>query len=1033
MQEKSLAYTLIEEAIASQSKFLDLGNCGLTDESPELEMLKDCTFLEGLNLGAKHQNEYRNWVDSENQGIKNRLQTIPAFLPNQLIGLYLIGNRISKIENLDALTNLSQLDLNGNKISIIENLDALTNLNQLNLGYNEIMEIKDLYPLFLRGFKLSQTFNLDKNTILIGNNPLNELSKELVQHETSAIMAYYESLDYKICILKEKTIKTGILDLTSKELEEIPIEIYELDWLKSLNLSNNTISSLKGIEVLKNLNSIVLYDNLIEDISPLYSIENLEFIDLGKNKIENLNGIDSLKKIKTLWLERNQIKSIFPLLGLIKLGINISSFDKDKMGYIDISNNPISEPPIEKIEQGREAILEYFQESKKHGKENLNILKIIILGNSSVGKSDLSRFLRNQNISKKHDSTEILEIKKWDLDIDINGKDQNTIINLFDFGGQDYYHDSHRMFYSSDTAYILIWDTETNRYGEGNDGKMTYENFPISYWLESIHYNLMNHKSNGSSITINSPILILQNKIDTAKGFIDQIEIKNKYPNVWDFYSVSLQAKLRTKILKDVLKEFIESHKLVGRELIKYEYVIFQHFNDENNNEIYDLDTFTNKCLELISDKSIDFDAQKAKVLARMLHNSGLIFFHETENDQDIIIFSNIIDFNQKVKDLMTYTKEGNDMGFFNINKKTTENIPYINKVVDILKTNNSITHIHDSTYVTPQFLPVLPHENISYLISIFKKCNIRYHYPSYFHKSLLLNLFATYFSSSENITYRNAPFWRNGLILKKNNSTDSSSEEEHVLIEFLKNEKGGLINLKSLKSYDKHGFIREVEKKIDEFNKNWTVYKEISLDGVNFIRYHDISEGLKNKKFSYHINDRTYNINDFKTISEFDDLLPARLFISYSSKNTDFVKRFSTHLEVLKRNDKIDYWYDRKIEDGTQWDNTIKREMEKADLFIFLLSPFFITTPYIVNTEIPFALERCKSGDAKVLFVQLQSCSWGRIELLKPYQMSLDKTLNGKSVISVDQPENDKAWNEIIDLIELKLDSKEAQVSASE
>lgn len=47
-------------------------------------------------------------------------------------------NRLSKIENLDALVNLEKLFLCSNKISTIENLSSLTNLTMLELGDNKI-------------------------------------------------------------------------------------------------------------------------------------------------------------------------------------------------------------------------------------------------------------------------------------------------------------------------------------------------------------------------------------------------------------------------------------------------------------------------------------------------------------------------------------------------------------------------------------------------------------------------------------------------------------------------------------------------------------------------------------------------------------------------------------------------------------------------------------------------------------------------------------------------------------------------------
>ena len=51
----------------------------------------------------------------------------------QVEGLYLRWNLIKKIENLDTLVTLTELELYDNQITIIENLDALVNLECVSL------------------------------------------------------------------------------------------------------------------------------------------------------------------------------------------------------------------------------------------------------------------------------------------------------------------------------------------------------------------------------------------------------------------------------------------------------------------------------------------------------------------------------------------------------------------------------------------------------------------------------------------------------------------------------------------------------------------------------------------------------------------------------------------------------------------------------------------------------------------------------------------------------------------------------------
>lgn len=56
-------------------------------------------------------------------------------------------NRITRIENLDALVNITNLELAANRIRDIENLDNLQKLQQLWLGKNKITTLQNLAAL----------------------------------------------------------------------------------------------------------------------------------------------------------------------------------------------------------------------------------------------------------------------------------------------------------------------------------------------------------------------------------------------------------------------------------------------------------------------------------------------------------------------------------------------------------------------------------------------------------------------------------------------------------------------------------------------------------------------------------------------------------------------------------------------------------------------------------------------------------------------------------------------------------------------
>jgi hypothetical protein len=173
-------------------------------------------------------------------------------------------------------------------------------------------------------------------------------------------------------------------------------------------------------------------------------------------------------------------------------------------------------------------------------------------------------------------------------------------------------------------------------------------------------------------------------------------------------------------------------------------------------------------------------------------------------------------------------------------------------------------------------------------------------------------------------------------------------------------------------------------------------------------------------KQYEFVSDGKKFGINDFKNLAEFKNL-PKRLFISYSSKNADFTKRFIIHLEILKSNGLIDPWYDRMIEPGTRWDDAIRKELLNSDIVIFLLSPDFIATKYIVDVEIPLAIQQRQGKKASFFFIELQSCSWERT-VLQDYQQTGDTGKEGKNVITITESTNDIKWMEAINELEKKL-----------
>ncbi|MEM9265925.1 MAG: TIR domain-containing protein [Cyanobacteria bacterium P01_F01_bin.13] len=94
----------------------------------------------------------------------------------------------------------------------------------------------------------------------------------------------------------------------------------------------------------------------------------------------------------------------------------------------------------------------------------------------------------------------------------------------------------------------------------------------------------------------------------------------------------------------------------------------------------------------------------------------------------------------------------------------------------------------------------------------------------------------------------------------------------------------------------------------------------------------------------------------------------PIGVFISYSHRDEELKEELEVHLATLKRLGKIKPWQDRSIEAGTEWDATIKAELEAAQIILLLVTPRFMASNYINDVELTRAMERHEEGSARVI-----------------------------------------------------------------
>ena len=108
------------------------------------------------------------------------------------------------------------------------------------------------------------------------------------------------------------------------------------------------------------------------------------------------------------------------------------------------------------------------------------------------------------------------------------------------------------------------------------------------------------------------------------------------------------------------------------------------------------------------------------------------------------------------------------------------------------------------------------------------------------------------------------------------------------------------------------------------------------------------------------------------------------KVFISYSHEDEDMKNQMDKHLIMLKRSDKIDVWQDRQLIAGQEWDDSIKSELDAADVILLLISVDFNNSKYIWEKELATAMQRHAAGTAVVIPVILRKCEWNEMPYAK-------------------------------------------------
>ena len=630
-----LALQLIAENKRSRATFLDLGNCGLTEVPAEVGEL---VWLESLSLASEwYEWDGREWQEkkSRNTGDKN----------NRLIDIGPLGGltrlrsvivtQVADLAPLAGLTKLQMLgigDATGCDLTPLANLTALQEL--LVLGVTDLAplaklsslqtlgcqatQVTDISPL--AGMTALQTLNVSGTRVsdlapLAG--PVGPANARCLGHAGQRPgAAGWACRPCKRSMSRARRSATWRRWLGLSALQTLNVwgtqvsdlaPLAGLSALQTLDVSGTQVSDLAPLAGLVEPaaeRSGCLRRTQVTDLAPLAGLSALQTLNVSGTQVTDLAPLAGLSALQTLDVSGTQVTDLSALVPLISRGCPVRWSSESWRGHgIYVQDCPLTNPPPEIVNQGNDAILNYFRERALGEVDHLYEAKMLILGEGGAGKTSLLRRLYqpDQPLPTEKETTKGIAIYRHEFTLR-NGR--RFHLNVWDFGGQEIYHATHQFFLTRRSLYLLVDDTRKDHKSVSDEG--------FKYWLELIDV-----------FGGHSPVLIFQNEKGGRSKAIDIGGIKGRYDNVKERYAGNLEHGHAADQVRDGIEFFASNLSHIGEELPARWLKVRADIEVRASEAPY----ISQQEYFHIYSRHMDFDRSKALHLSQYLHDLG-VFLH---------------------------------------------------------------------------------------------------------------------------------------------------------------------------------------------------------------------------------------------------------------------------------------------------------------------------------------------------------------------------------------------------------------------
>ncbi|AIZ37632.1 LapB repeat-containing protein [Listeria monocytogenes] len=228
---------------------------------------------------------------------------------NKITSLTATSKGIVDLTGIDLLSKLTSLSISGNQITDISALNGLVNLSNLNVSNNKITSfnlnansnLPMLSAVDIRSNNLKNINVQDQPklwTFKCDTGSSSELTEVTLKNLPTLIVAGNGSSAYQNDIIFSSTpgLSKVILEnlpsiSSSVRLDRCAIEelvINNLPKVSMVNISNNKITTLEGLENLSAVNTLYVSENLVTEIESMHAFPKLQKLELGWNALTNV-------------------------------------------------------------------------------------------------------------------------------------------------------------------------------------------------------------------------------------------------------------------------------------------------------------------------------------------------------------------------------------------------------------------------------------------------------------------------------------------------------------------------------------------------------------------------------------------------------------------------------------------------------------------------------------------------------------------------------------------------------------------------